>query len=160
MNKFSIEIKWGILFSIVSVVWMILEFTFGLHDKYISKHAIYSNLFAFIAIGIFYLALKNKKQQFYNGKMTWQQGFVSGILITVMIALLSPLTQYICYTYISPNFFKNYINFVIENKSMNTESAELYFNLKNFILSGISMSLSMGVITSAVVSLFLKTKNN
>ncbi|HWR94750.1 MAG TPA: DUF4199 domain-containing protein [Flavobacterium sp.] len=159
MSKFSIEIKWGILFSIVSIVWMIIEFTFGLHDKNINKHGIYSNLFAFVAIGIYYLAIRNKKIQYYNGIMSWQEGFISGMIISVIVALLSPLTQYICYTFISPNFFKNYIQFVIENKSMTKENAELYFNLKNFIISGLSFTLSIGVITSALIALILKSKN-
>ena len=77
MKKIAIEIKWGLLFSIATLAWMIVENVVGLHDKYISKHLIYTNLFAIIAIAIYFLALKEKKHSIFNGKMTWRQGFIS-----------------------------------------------------------------------------------
>ncbi|MFD0779316.1 hypothetical protein ACFQZF_13425 [Flavobacterium myungsuense] len=68
MKKIAIEIKWGLLFSIATLVWMIIENVVGLHDKYISKHLIYTNLFAIIAIAIYFLALKEKNTLFLTGK--------------------------------------------------------------------------------------------
>ena len=66
MKNFSIEIKWGVLFSIVSLAWMLLEKTVGLHDQYIAKQAMYTNLFGLVAIGIYILALSDKKKNFYK----------------------------------------------------------------------------------------------
>jgi hypothetical protein len=159
MKKIAIEIKWGLLFSIATLVWMIVENVVGLHDKYISKHLIYTNLFAIIAIAIYFLALKEKKHSIFNGKMTWRQGFISGVTLSIVISLLSPLVQYITFTLITPQFFTNIIKYAVENKVQTQEQAEAYFSLKNYMLQGTFGGLSMGVFTSAIVAFFLKTKN-
>ena len=47
---------------------------------------------------IYYLALKEKREFFYNGKLTWKQGFIVGMVMTVIVTVISPLTQYIIHT--------------------------------------------------------------
>ncbi|MBK6799704.1 MAG: hypothetical protein IPG76_23775 [Acidobacteria bacterium] len=38
------ELKWGVIFSLVALLWLVLEFAVGLHDKYISMHPYLTNL--------------------------------------------------------------------------------------------------------------------
>ncbi len=159
MKNFKIEVKWAIIFSVAMLIWMMLEKMVGLHDEHIGKHAIYTNLFAVVAIIIYVLALKNKKQEFFNGSMNWKQGFITGIIISVFIAILSPLVQYIVSTYITPDYFQNIIDYAVENDKMTRENAEGYFNLKSYMLQSAFHALAMGVVTSAVVAFFVKSKN-
>lgn len=158
MKKFAIEIKWGVQFSIASLVWMIVEFSAGLHDVHIDKQLIYTNLFAIVAIALYALALREKKYVFYKGIMTWKQGFMSGVVLSIVICILSPLVQYLTYTFITPNFFTTIIKYFVEHHFKTQEQAEAYFSLKSYILQGIFGSLSMGIITAAIVALFLKNK--
>lgn len=160
MKKFAIEIKWAIVFAIASLLWMEVEKITGLHDVHIDKHLIYSNLFAIVAIAIYIFALVDKKKHFFHGNMSWPQGFVSGVIISFIITLLSPLLQYLTFTYITPDFFANSIQNAVENSGMPLEKAESYFNLKSYIIQATFGGLSMGIITSAVVALFVKTKIN
>jgi hypothetical protein len=102
MKKFAIEIKWGILFSVATLVWMIIENSVGLHDVYIGKQARYTNLFGIVAVVIYILALREKKHLAYKGVMNWQQGFLSGVVLSVVVSVLSPLVQYISFTFITP----------------------------------------------------------
>ena len=85
----------------------------------------------------------------------------SGLLnvLSVFIAIISPLTQYIISTYISPEYFQNVIDFAVENGKMTLENAQGYFNLKSYMLQGAFGALAMGVVTSAVVAFFVKSKN-
>jgi uncharacterized membrane protein YvlD (DUF360 family) len=92
----------------------------------------------------------------YNGKMTWKQGFISGIILSVIIAIISPLTQYITSTVITPDYFTNVIKFVVDSGKMGQEAAEGYFNLKSYVLQSIFGALTMGIVTSAVVAFFVK----
>ena len=157
MKKFSIEIKWGAVFSIVSLLWMYLEKGLGWHDENIAVHAIYTNLFAIVAIILYVFALLDKRKNFFNDKMTWTQGFVSGIIISVVVAILSPLAQYITHEFITPDYFEN----AIENSVLNgntRENAEAYFNLKSYILQSFFFALVAGVVTSAIVALFVRKK--
>jgi hypothetical protein len=51
------------------------------------------------------------------------------------------------------------MNYAVENKLMTRETAELYFSLKSYIIQSSIGGLSMGVVTSAIVALFVKTKS-
>lgn len=160
MKTRTIEIKWAIIFSIVGLLWMLLEKLTGLHSTHIDKHMYLTNLFAISAIIVMVLALKDKKRNFYKGQMSYKQGFVSGLIISVFIALLSPLTQWITSTIITPEFFPNVIAYSVEtgyHKSV--AEAEAYFNLKNYIIQSSVGALIMGIITTAVIMVFLQTKS-
>jgi len=156
MKKYSTEIKWGVIFAISTLVWMYFEKAMGWHDELIAQQLIYTNLFALVAIVIFVLALKEKKKKDFGGKMSWKQGFISGIIISIVVAILTPLTQYIGNTWIAPNLFPNIINYMVETGKMTEEGAKNYFNLKSYMVQGTFGALTMGVVTSAIVALFLK----
>ncbi len=106
MKKFSIEIKWTILFFVISLLWMVGERVTGLHDTHIEKHAFVSNLFALVAVVIYVFALLDKRKNFYDGKMNWIQGFITGLIISFGVALLTPLSQYLTIAVITPHFFE------------------------------------------------------
>lgn len=59
MQNVRIELKWAILFSIMGLVWMLLEKWVGLHDRYIDYHLYLTNLFAIPAIWFMVTALKD-----------------------------------------------------------------------------------------------------
>ncbi|MET7028661.1 DUF4199 domain-containing protein [Sediminicola luteus] len=156
MKKYSTEIKWGVIFAISTLVWMYFEKAMGWHDELIAQQLIYTNLFALVAIAIFVLALKEKRKKDFGGKMSWKQGFISGIIISIVVAILTPLTQYISNTWIAPNLFPNIINYMVETGKMTEEGAKNYFNLKSYMVQGTFGALTMGVVTSAIVAFFLK----
>lgn len=158
MKKYRIELIWGILFLLVGLLWMIFEKTMGWHDVHIDKHATYSLFIAPIAIAVYVFALLDKKRNFYGGKMTYLQGFLSGLLITALVVLFSPLSQYITSTYITPDFFKNAIAYSVSSGQMDQTAAEGYFNLKSYMMQSVIGAAVMGLITSAVVALFVKSK--
>jgi len=158
MKTYKTETKWAVIFTIVSLLWMLLEKALGWHDTHIDKHAIYTNLFALIAIAVFVFALLEKRNKDLGGKMTWVQGFISGIIISVIIAILAPLSQYITYEYITPNYFKNAIAYSVENGAMNQENAAIIFSLKSYIIQAAFGALGMGIVTSALVALCIKKK--
>ena len=156
MNKFRIEIKWALIFVAMSLLWMILEKAVGLHSTHIDKHMIYTNFIAIPAILIYVLALRDKRTHDYEGKMTYLQGLVTGVIITVIIALIAPLSQYITSTVITPEYFPNVIDYVVENGNMEKEAAEKYFSLKNYMTQAPIGALIMGLITSAIVAIFMR----
>jgi hypothetical protein len=156
MNKYQTEIKWAVIFSLATLAWMFLEKTLGWHDEHIAKHALYTNLFALVAITIYVLALLDKRKTVYNGKMNWKQGFISGIILSIVIALFSPIVQYITANTITPEYFPNAINYIVESGKMSQETAEGYFNLKSYVLQGVFGALSMGIVTAAIVAYFVR----
>ncbi|MBI6115798.1 DUF4199 domain-containing protein [Salegentibacter maritimus] len=158
MKNYQIEIKWGIIFFLISLVWMYFEKLMGWHDVLISKHPIYTNFFGLIAIAIYFFAMYDKRKNFFRGKMSWQQGFVSGVILSIVIALLSPIGQLITHYLISPDFFKNAIENSVARNAMQAEDAAAYFNLSSYIVQSIAGALMFGVVTAAIVALFVKRK--
>lgn len=156
MKNIQIEIKWAIIFIAMTLLWLLLEKLGGFHSTRIDQHAIVTNFIAIPATLIFVFALLDKRKNFYEGKMTYIQGLVAGLIISVIIALFTPLTQYIISTVITPEYFPNAIEYAISAKAMTQEQAENYFNLSNYMLQGSIGALIMGALTSAIVAIFVR----
>lgn len=159
MKNIKIEIKWALIFSVMVLAWMLLEKLTGLHGKYIDYHLYLTNLFAIPAVWVMVLALKDKKKTFYNGEMSYKQGLIAGIIISVFIALLSPFTQWITTFVISPEYFPNVIKRSVEiGYYATTAEAEAHFNYANYATQGAIGAVLSGIITTAVAMMFLRTK--
>lgn len=158
MKKIAIEIKWIILFITIQLLWMLGERVAGLHDENIDKHYIVTNFFAIVAIAVYVVALFDKRKNSFKGKMTWKQGFISGLIITAGVTLLTPFSQYITSAIITPNYFNNMISYSVENEKMTQEAAEAYFNMKSYIIQSSIFAPLMGIVTSAVVAIFTRKK--
>lgn len=161
MKKISIEIKWAFIFIAMSLLWMVLEKLSGLHSTHIDKHMYLTNIFAIPAIAVYVFALRDKKKNYYNGQMNYMQGLFSGLIISLIVTLFSPLTQWITSVIITPEYFPNVIEYSVSTGYHATrEEAEAYFSLDNYIKQSVMGAAMMGVITSAVVAFFVKTKSN
>lgn len=160
MKTINIELKWAIIFSIVSLLWMLGEKLSGLHSTYIDYHLYLTNLFAIPAIVVMAMALKDKKKVYYNQRMSYLQGLSSGIVLSALIALLSPLVQWITSYVISPEYFPNVIKRSVElGYYQTTALAEANFNYRNYAIQGVIGALLMGVVTTAIVMIFIRSKS-
>lgn len=159
MKNIRIEIKWAIIFSIMGLLWMVLEKWSGLHGEYIDYHLYLTNLFAIPAIIVMVMALQDKKKHDYGGQMSYMQGLVSGIILSAFIALISPLTQWITSFVISPEYFPNVIKRSVElGYYKSTAEAEAQFNYPNYAIQGAIGAFVMGTITTAIAMIFIRSK--
>ncbi|WP_282782203.1 DUF4199 domain-containing protein [Phaeodactylibacter xiamenensis] len=156
MKKYATEIKWALIFCAAALVWMVFEKAMGWHGPKIEKHPYMTNIFGLVAIVIYVLALREKREKL-GGQMTWKQGFMSGLIISIIVGLLSPVTQWITHALISPEYFSNAIAYSVEvGYHDSPEAAAEYFNLQSYMMQGGIGAIIMGVVTSAVVAIFLK----
>ncbi|WP_209329062.1 DUF4199 domain-containing protein [Lunatimonas salinarum] len=159
MKNLKIELKWAIIFSVVVLLWMVLEKLSGLHDKYIDYHLYLTNLFAIPAIVVMVMALKDKKRTHYKGQISYLQGVTSGVILSIFISLLSPITQWITTYVITPEYFPNVIQRSVElGYYATTAEAEATFNFKNYVVQGLIGALIMGILTTAIAMIFIRSK--
>jgi len=158
MNRYKTEVKWSIIFVVVMLLWMGFERLVGLHNEHIANHAVYTNFFAIFAIAVYVFALRDKKKIHFGGEMTWNQGFITGLIITIIVTLLTPIVQWITHTVITPDFFENIRAYSIEQGMMTQEEASGYFSLSAYIVQSMIGALGMGIITSAIVAYFTRTR--
>ena len=157
-NEYRIELKWALIFSAMSLLWMALEKITGLHDVHINLHPVITNLVAIPAILVYVLALRDKKKNFYAGQMNYLQGLISGLIMTAIVTILSPLMLYIVFTFISPGFFEQIISYSLSHQLMPEQAARNYFNLRNYIQQALIGTPFMGLLTTAIVVYFIRTR--
>ncbi|MGJ8666549.1 MAG: DUF4199 domain-containing protein [Patiriisocius sp.] len=156
LKGFKIEIKWAIIITIMSLVWMLLEKTLGWHDENIADHYWLTFLFIPFLILMYVLVMREKRRRVHHRRMTWLQGFLTGLAVAVLVALLSPLGQYITHNYITPEYFENVRNYSVTNDLMTIKEANDYFSITNYIWQAAIGSLVGGAVISAIVALFLR----
>jgi len=156
MNAIKLELRWAVIFTLAMWVWMLIERLFGLHSTRIEEHAIYTNVFAIVAITIYVLALRDKRDRVYGGLISWGQAFKCGLLISVFVALLTPLSQWVIHTLISPHFFTNMADYAVQNGLMEATAAAQYFSLQSYMLQAVLGAFVMGLLTSLVVAFFVR----
>lgn len=157
MKNFQIEIKWGLIFILSGLVWMGMEKSLGWHDALLEQHASLTMFYAPIAIALYFFALRDKKKSYFNGKMTYLQGLISGLVITLVVVILTPLSQYISHEYISPDYFPNIQKLSVEKGEMTQEEAEIHFSLMSYIQQSVVFAAFMGILTSSIVAIFTKS---
>ncbi len=148
------ELKYGLIFSGTSLLWITLEFIVGLHTKYQDLHPILTNLFFIPAGWILWLAMKERKSQ-SGGKITFSAAFLCGLFISIIVAILSPVVALIFHKLINPHFFPDFIEYAVRNGETTEQEAEKYFNLKNYIIQGVFGFFIIGIIMSAVLAFFV-----
>ena len=158
MKNLKIEFKWAVIFTITTLVWMFLEKTLGWHDEKIADHYWLTMLYMPVAIFMYILALREKRRRFYDKQMTWRQGFLSGIVVSVFVAALSPLAQYLTHHYITPEYFPNIIEYSVTNELMTLKAANEYFNINNYMMQSAIGVLTGGAIISFVAAFILRRK--
>ncbi len=158
MGNYKVEIKWALIFTVVGLLWMVFEKAMGWHGPKIEQHPIYTNFFALVAIAIYVFALREKKQSL-GGTMTWKQGFIAGVIISLIIMVLTPLSQYITHAFISPEYFQNAIQYAVDNDKLTQEKAEQYFNMKSYVIQSAIFAPVVGIVTSAIVAIFVRSRN-
>lgn len=151
------ELKYSIFLSVVTLLYLAIEFYCGFQTKYIGYRPIvtYFILFPYIVIAMH--GMKEKKREF-GGKLTYRRAFRSGMTIGIITAILSPIVVIIFIKFINPNFFADSIDYAVSTKKSTQRQAENYFNLKNYFFQSAIGSLINGLIISIVACIFLGKK--
>lgn len=158
MQKYKLEIKWGVLFTLITILWVLFERLMGWHSTNIEQYATGSLYFALPAIAVYVAALLDKRKNEFNGVMTWKQGLMTGFYVTLVVVLLSPVAQILIHTVVSPDYLQNMAEYSVASGNLEREDAEAYFNLPSYMIQGVIGAFFMGVVTSAVVAVFTRRK--
>ena len=156
LSNLKIEIKWAAIFVGFTLLWLTMEKMLGFHDEKIAQHPIITNFIMIPAILIYLFGLLDKRKNFYEGIMSYKQGFVTGLTISIIVTLCIPITQSIITYIITPDYFANAIAYSVETGEVTQEEAEQFFNLKSYIIQGMIFTPIVGSLTTAIIMIFLK----
>ncbi|MCU0394602.1 MAG: DUF4199 domain-containing protein [Chitinophagaceae bacterium] len=150
MKNWRTEIKWGLLFVLAGLAWTWLEKLAGLHSTRIDQHASLTMLFMIPAFALYWLAFREKKRQL-GGQISFRQAFLSGLVISVVVTVLTPLSQYLTHYFISPDYLRNITDYSVRTGAMTAEEASGYFTFKNYVIQSLLFAPVAGIITSLLV---------
>jgi hypothetical protein len=159
MKKIKIEIKWAIIYTLMTLLWALIGKLLGFHNAGIVNNLLFNILIIIPSVIIYIFALKEKKNTFYARDISYRECFISGLFLTLFITLLGPLYPVFA-NIISPDLYSNSIQFFTANKTMTEAEAIKQFNLGNFIFQGLWAALLFGLVYTAIISLFLKSKKS
>ncbi len=156
MKKVYIELKWAIIFSIALLSWIFFEKTMGWQNDNIANFWWLTLLFAPVAIFFYLLALREKRRRVYDRKMTWNQGFISGLIISVFVALLSPLTEYVAYNFFTSDNFNTIAESSVTNELMARSKMNDIFRINNYRWQSAFGLFVFGTATAATAAIFVR----
>ncbi|MEC4117680.1 DUF4199 domain-containing protein [Myroides phaeus] len=160
MKNFSIEFKWAALATLAALIWMFIIKSLGFHSIEKIRYEVAFELLFNILLTVFYwLGIRQKKYEFYNGIISWQRAFLSGLVICIMITFFFPLIQYITFYQVSPHFMDTFLEALTTQTNMSLDEAQKSASFDLFMRNGVTNNLSFGVIIVSIVSYFLQTKN-
>jgi hypothetical protein len=153
----KLEIKFAIIYCIISLSWLLLEFLAGLHTKYIEYHPIVT-MFALVPSVLVYRKALISKKELLGGTISLKDALKSGLLLTVFIAILSPILLFVFYFVINPSFFDTMIKYSVENRKATFEQATDYFNFNSYLQMTVAGGLFIGTLISVISALIVRDK--
>jgi len=159
MKKFSIEFKWAALATLAALVWMFIGKAMGFHAEKVRYEVLHEMLFSFLLFIFYWLGIRQKKKEYFQGIMSWQQAFMTGLVMCVMMALFFPIVQFITFNQVSPHFMETLQAALVNDANMTVEEAQKNASFDLFLRNGVMNNLSFGVIFTTILSYVLKTKD-
>lgn len=153
------EFRWAVFFALVQIAWLILGKGLGFHDERIDTFESWNQLFSVPAILLVLMVLRDKRRKDFGGSMSYGQGMITGLVFSVFVGLFSVLINWVFLTWYTPELLSNYRDFKLET-GVSEEAAPLtHFVPGNYALISFFSSVSLGVLTTAVLMFFLRSRH-
>ncbi len=159
MKNLTIEIKWALIYTLMSITWALLGKLFGFYTEHIAYNPLFNTLIILPSVIVYTLAIREKKLRFYNGQMTYRQGMISGLFLTLFVTILGPVYPWFTQL-ISPDLFERSIAFAVSSGAMTADEASRQLNLKTFIVQGFLAGPVFGTIYTAIIAAFLRSRHH
>jgi NADH:ubiquinone oxidoreductase subunit 3 (subunit A) len=159
-----LEIKYGVLISVFTLIWIVFEQLLGFQDEYVDLHPVVSTLSLIIPIIGLYLAIREFKMARAN-KYNFQKGFGIGFRITLINSVLIIPTIYLFYKFINPDWTFNMMNNAKlkaleqgEDPLKAIEEARSYFSMKYYMIQSLISTFIFGTLMSSILAFMLKNR--
>ena len=159
-------LKWGFLTAFFSFLWITLEFAVGIQSDYITFHPVITLLALIIPLLCLYYGLREEKLK-DPVSFNFSRGLLTGLFISALAAVFSILGQWLFHTWVNPAYFPSMIAYE-ESKALaqgldlevTRRQAEAYYSLESYLLQAVGGALLGGAVASAILSFFMRNRQN
>ena len=146
----------AISYFFIFIVWKACEKLMGFHDDKINLYPVVSDLIIIPLVLLYAIGFK-KHRISLGGKITFINGIGFGLMATLFIVALTPMSVWIFDQFINPNFYTSMIQYQVKNHLSTLEIAKQSFNHDNFKQSCIIGNASTGILLSVILA-FISSK--
>ncbi len=157
MKTYAIEIRYGFYISASLFIWMMLQYLLGFQNEYVSYYSIVKTLGLIFPVAFTFVALRKKREEFYDGVISFQQAFKAGIIIAGVCTLLTIPVQLVFHYSINPRFFdvmiEEHVKQAIDKGKSFTEArhqAEAYYNITAYTVQESIGTLVTGALLALI----------
>ena|SRR2546428_4851193 len=161
----KLEIRWGIIISVLSFIWLCLEYGLGLHTRHLDMLPYVTIFSILIPIACLWFAIKQKRNIVNRGSITFGDAFKTGAIISLIAAVFSLLSILLYFKVINPNFTSFMIEHMKADAAKNgtnileaETNARHYFSLSNYMIQSFFSTLLIGVVISLIIAASIKKK--
>lgn len=144
-------VKYGLILTGTIVVWLAVMHSLGAYSAQKTEMSIVDYFYVLVPAIVLYLGIKEKKKMSKN-RLTYKEGVIEGLRISVIYGVLSPIVFYLYYTLVNPDAiqFAKKAYGMMQFSDREVMFADLAVQFVFSILGGLIMSL--------VISYFLSKK--
>jgi len=151
------EFKWASIMSIVLLIWLVALKYLGFQEgEKIGDYSLIASLYFVFLFGLFFLAVRERKHGRRNrGYITRRDAFLTGLITTFFIMVLSPIVMLVFHYLINPDFLSNQITYYAKH-GMPIQEAENAYTVSGMVFNSLMMSMLAGGIFSAIIAFILE----
>jgi hypothetical protein len=161
------EIKSGVAISVACFLWLLLEFFLGLHTTRIDLYPLFTWMVIIIPITGLYWTIKSKRDRFYKGKINFIQSLKTGIMVTGVSSVITPLLSWLYVSVVNPFYFSTMITHrkqmidelnlsSLEEKSVKINEAFQYYNTSTYLMQSFLTMLVLGLVLSLIIAALVR----
>jgi hypothetical protein len=147
----------AVSYFFIFILWKAGEKLLGFHDGKINLYPFVSDLII-IPLILLYTSGFKKYRIGVGGKITFINGVGFGIMATLFIVALTPISIWIFDQFINPNFYVTMIDYQVKNHLSTLEIAKQSFNHDNFKQSCVIGNLVTGALLSVILAIISSKK--
>ncbi len=156
------EIRSGVAIGVAGFLWLLLEFFLGFHTTRIDYQPFITWLSIVIPIVGIYWAMKAKRDRYYAGRISFIQALKTGLIITVVMSIVSPLLSFMYVSVINPLYLSTMLahnrmmldglNISPADKDGMLQELIQQFSLSAYLLKSILIAAISGTLLSIITA--------
>lgn len=153
------EFRWAFIILMFSLLWTAFEFEMGWHGSNFEHHRIYTFLFIIPFSLCFWFFLLDKRGNRFKKRFRFKHAFNSGMALSILVALFTIPAQLLIHYFVTPKYFNEAQNYMVESGEMSQDQAQEFFTLSNFVILFPILYLLLGTFLSILFANILQQKN-
>jgi hypothetical protein len=154
--KRVVELRYAVLTSLATLLWLIVEFVVGFQDKYISVYPYITLLSLAVPVLCYRQAFREKRENL-GSNFTLGKALFAGFLLALLTSVFSIPVEIFFLQLINPDFMADMIRYAAIHSKQTEEAVAVYINLQSLVMETIIFTFITSIIIASVLAFRYRT---